>query len=90
MDDKILYPAAVGLSALALLLMIITVCLVNGNRTLQGEIQGRQNAINSSVSMSQLNQNLAQALAQTAIDNNDQDIHDLLAAQGITVKAKKK
>lgn len=90
MSDKVVYWSSVVFGALALLLLIANISLVSGNRTLQVEIAARQNAISGAVSMSQLDQSLAQALAQAAVKDDDQEIRDLLAAQGITIKNKGK
>ena len=88
MSDKVLYWVSVALGALALLLLVVNVCLINGNRNLQNELSQRQAIIGNSANLSQLNQALVQALAQAAVDDDDQDVRDLLAAQGITVKPK--
>jgi hypothetical protein len=86
MDDKVAYWASVILGALALLLLITNVALINSNRTIQMEISRRQNIISNGVSLSQLNQGLVQALADAAVKNDDKEIRDLLAGQGITIK----
>jgi hypothetical protein len=88
MSDKALYWGSVTFGALALLLLVANVCLINGNHNMQIELNQRQAAINNSGNMSQLNQALVQALAQAAVDNDDKDIRDLLAAQGISIKPK--
>lgn len=88
MDDKAAYWASVGLSAVALLLMVTNVALVNCNRNLQTEVAERQNMINNGMKMGQFNGNLVQALADISIKNDDKEIRDLLASQGITVKPK--
>ncbi len=88
MDDKAAYWASVGLSALALLLLVTNVALVSGNRNLQIEINQRQAAINNGVNLSQLNNGLVQALADIAVKNDDKDVRDLLTTQGISLKPK--
>jgi len=88
MDDKVAYLASVALSALALLLLVTDISLVNSNRQLQIEVNQRQAIINNGVNLSQINQGLVQALADFSIKDNDKEIRDLLAAQGITVKPK--
>lgn len=88
MDDKAAYWASVGLSAVALLLLVANVALVNSNRNLQGEVNQRAGMINSGVNLSQLNQSLVQALADATVKNDDKEIRDLLASQGITIKPK--
>jgi len=86
MTDKIMYWASVLFSALALLLLVANSALINGNRNLQDEIGRRQASINMAQNLTPLNQNLAQALAESAVKNNDKQISDLLASQGITIK----
>ncbi|MDD3289233.1 MAG: hypothetical protein PHX43_09590, partial [Alphaproteobacteria bacterium] len=86
MSEKIMYWMAVGFSVIALLLLVTNTALINGNRTLQTEIAARQNSINAAVNLTQLNQNLAQSLANLAVTKNDKDIRDLLSAQGISVR----
>lgn len=86
MNEKTAYWASVVLSTLALVLMIASVFLINGNRDLQAEVAQRQAIINSGINLSQLNQSLVQALADASIKDDDKQIRDLLAAQGITIK----
>lgn len=86
MSDKIIYWASVIFSVLALLLMIANTALVNGNRSIQREMAERQTEINYAVNLVQLNQGLAQLLAEAAISKDDKSIKDLLASQGITLK----
>ena len=88
MNDKALYNGSMIFSLLALLLLVTNVCLINSNRNLQGELAQRQSAISSSGPQSQLNQALVQALAQASVNDEDKDIRDLLASQGISVKPK--
>lgn len=85
MTDKVLYWSSVVMSGLALLLFMMDTGLIGGNRTIQNEITARQNVINSAAQLTPLNQNLAQALAEASIKNGDDDIRDLLTAQGIKV-----
>jgi len=86
MTDRILYWTSVLFSLLALLLFLANAALINGNRKLQEGYNTRQTAINNAVSLTPLNQNLAQALAETSVKNDDKEIRDLLASQGITVR----
>ena len=90
MADKVMYWMSVIFCVLALLLLIANTTLVNGNRTLQEEVTTRQSTINAATNLSQLNQNLAQALAELAVTKEDEGIRELLASQGITVKKNEK
>lgn len=85
MNEKILYWASVGFSALALILLSGNVAMINANRAQQNEFTSRQSTINGGTTLSQINQSLVQALAQASVDNDDKDIRQLLTAQGITV-----
>ena len=86
MNDKVLYSGSMILSALALLMLVTNICLINSNRNMQMEIGQRQAAINNSGPQSQLNQALVQALAQAAVNDDDKAIRELLSSQGISIK----
>lgn len=85
MTEKIMYWASVVFSVVALLLFVANTSLINKNRELQAVANDRQARINSASSLTQLNQNLAQALAELSVKNDDKDIRKLLESQGITV-----
>ncbi len=86
MTDKILYWMSVLFSGLALLLLVVNTTLVKSNRDLQVEMSNRQASINAASNLTPLNQNLAQALAEVSLKNDDTDIRDLLTSQGITIR----
>ena len=88
MDDKVAYWVSMVLGAIALLSVGTSIVVTGCNRTLQTEVNQRQAKINTSVGLSQLNQSLVQALADVSAKDDDKDIRDLLAAQGITFKAR--
>jgi hypothetical protein len=88
MDEKITYWAAVAFGALALVLLVLNISFINGNRALQDEINQRQAVLNRGQTLNQVNQGLVQALANVAVKDNDAQVRDLLAAQGITLKSK--
>jgi len=46
MDEKITYWAAVSFGALALVLLVLNVSFINGNRAMQDELAQRQAVIN--------------------------------------------
>lgn len=87
MNSKIAYWASVFLGFVALGLLVTDVSLINSNRKLQEEVNARQAEINKGLTSSQINQGLAQALGEAVIAHNNSNIRDLLAAQGLTVKA---
>lgn len=90
MTDKIMYWISIVFSALSVLLVAVNIAVIGGNRTMQAEINSRQASIDTAIRFSQLNQNLAQALAESAAKNNDKEIRDLLYSQGITIKDREK
>jgi hypothetical protein len=86
MDEKLAYWSSVVLGALALLVLVLNVSMINGNRNLQAEVNQRQATINNGLKLGQINQALVQALAEAAVRGNDEDARNLLATQGIGVK----
>jgi hypothetical protein len=87
MTEKILYWVSVFFGFVALLLFVGNTVLINGNRQLQEEVGRRQGIINNASNLANLNQGLAQTLAEIALKQKDDQVRDLLAAQGITVRA---
>jgi len=85
MDEKTAYWASVVLGAMALLLLIVNMCLINGNRRMQEEINQRQATINGGVTLNQIDNFLVKLLADSAVKNNDSDTRNLLAEQGLTI-----
>jgi DNA-binding protein H-NS len=85
MNEKVLYTTSMILGALALVFLVANVLLIDGNRDLQQQVLDRQTKLNAGAPVAQLNQNLAQALAQSAVKNDDQQIRELLKTQGITI-----
>jgi len=86
MNEKIAYWGSVGLSALALVMLVVNVALLTENRATQLDVNNRQNTIAGGSTMNQVNQALVQAMAQAAIKDNDTKMRELLTSQGITLK----
>jgi len=82
-----LYWVTVGLSGLTLLLVIVYIILVQDNRSVQAELNQRQQFINQSVQLGRVNDVLIRALAAAAVGNKDDKLRDLLAQNGITINA---
>jgi len=76
---------AVG--ALTLLLVVVNAVLFLGNRSSQIEVNGRQQYVQQSIQLEGLYREIVKALADLSIKNNDRQIRDMLASQGITVTA---
>jgi len=75
----------VVLAAGALLLVAVNAWLNKDNRSVQAEVTRRQDFINQSVGISKIHETLVHSLAEAAVANNDGNLLDLLAQQGITV-----
>jgi len=82
-----LYWMTVGLSAAAGALIVAYIVLVQDNRTVQAEVNRRQQFINQSNQLGRVNEALIRALAAAAVSNNDDKLRDLLAENGITINA---
>ena len=82
-----LYWMTVGLSAAAGALVIAYIVLVQDNRTVQAEVNRRQQFINQSIQLGRVNEALIRALAAAAMSNKDDKLRDLLADNGITINA---
>ena len=82
-----LYWMTVGLSAAAGALIVAYIVLVQDNRTVQADVNRRQQFINQSIQLGRVNEALIRALAAAAVSNNDDKLRDLLAENGITINA---
>lgn len=85
MAQKILYWSAILLSGIALILFMANTALVSRNQALQSSVSQRQTTIELFTVLNPLNQNLAQALAQSSIKNHDDALRELLSSQGISI-----
>ena len=73
------------IGALALLLVFLNGTLFIVNRDAQTEIGARQQFIQQTVPLDSLYREILKALAELALKNNDTQIIQMLAAQGINV-----
>ena len=80
-----LYRLLVALSGITLVLVVVYIVLIQGNRSVQSEVNQRQQFINQSIQLGRINDALIRALATTAVSNNDDKLRDLLAQSGITI-----
>src|SRR5271156_6746549 len=79
------YRVVLALSGITLVLVVIYLCLVEANRSVQAEVNQRQQFINQSIQFSRVNDALIRALAATAVSDKDDRLRDLLAQNGITI-----
>jgi hypothetical protein len=83
--DSWLYRLLVALSGITLALVVAYIVLIQDNRTVQAEVNQRQQFINQSIQLGRINDALIRALAAAAVDNNDDKLRELLAQNGITI-----
>ena len=79
------YRVLIALGALALLLVLANGVLFTQNRSAQGELNARQQYVQQTVGLESLYRDIVKALAELAVKNNDQQLLQMLAAQGINV-----
>jgi len=75
----------VALSGITLILVVAYIILEQDNRSVQAEVNRRQQFINQSIQLSRVNEALIRAL--TAAANTDEKLRDLLAQNGVTGKS---
>lgn len=76
---------ATGIGALSLALVITNIVLVGQNRQAQADTTSRAQFIQQSVQLEVLYMDIVKALADLAVRNQDQDLKNVLSAQGISV-----
>jgi len=81
--DSWLYRLLVALSGITLVLVVAYIFLIQDNRSIQAEVNRRQQFINQSIQLGRVKEALVRALAATA--NTDERLRDLLAQNGITI-----
>lgn len=74
-----------ALGALALALVLANGALFLLNRDAQAEVGTRQQFIQQSVQLETLYREIVKALAELAVKNNDSQVMQMLASQGINV-----
>jgi hypothetical protein len=79
------YWGAAGLAGLTLVLVFAYIILVQNNRSVQAEVNQRQQFINQSIQLGRINDALIRALAATAVSSKDDKLRDLLAQNGIAI-----
>ena len=85
LTDGWLYRLLVALSGITLVLVVVYIVVIQDNRSVQSEINQRQQFINQSIQLGRINDALIHALATAAVSNKDDKLRDLLAQNGITI-----
>jgi hypothetical protein len=75
----------VALSGITLVLVVVYIILAQDNRSIQAEVNQRQQFINQSIQLGRVNEALIRAIATTANANGDEKLRELLAQSGITI-----
>ena len=83
--DSWLYRLLVALSGITLALVVAYIVLIQDNRSVQAEVNQRQQFINQSIQLGRINDTLIRALAAAAVEHNDDQLRELLAQNGITI-----
>src|SRR5438132_5546274 len=83
--DGWLYRLLVALSGITLLLVVVYIVLVQENRSVQAEVNQRQQFINQSIQLGRINDALIRALATAAVNSKDDKLRELLVQNGITI-----
>jgi hypothetical protein len=79
------YRLLLALSGLTLALVIAYLSLAQDNRSIQAEVNRRQQFINQSIELGRINDALIRALATAAVNKKDDKLRDLLTQNGITL-----
>jgi hypothetical protein len=74
-----------GLAGLTLILVVLNVGLALNDQSRQAEVNQRQQFIDQSVRLGNVNAGLVRALATAAVTNKDDKLRALLTQQGINV-----
>jgi len=82
------YRIVLALSGITFVLVVVYLFLVQQNRSVQAEVNQRQQFINQSIQLNRINDALIRALAAVAVNDKDDKLRDLLAQNGITIDAK--
>ncbi|HUC10867.1 MAG TPA: hypothetical protein VL985_10650 [Stellaceae bacterium] len=82
------YRIMVALSGITLILVFVYLSVSSQNRSVQAEIDRRQQFINQSIQFGRVNEALVRALATAAVNDKDDKIRELLVQNGITINPK--
>jgi hypothetical protein len=74
-----------GLAAVGLLLAIVNMVMFGQNRQAQAEVASRAQYIQQSAQLEPLFREMAKALADLSVRNNDVELRELLAKHGVTL-----
>ena len=87
MLDKTQFWILTALAAASAVLAIANMVLYQGNRTVQSEVNGRQQFIQQSIQLEVLYREMVKALADLSIRNRDAELSEFLRNQGVTISS---
>ena len=79
------YTVLNAIGALALLLVLFNAVLFTKNRDLQQQVNARQLYLQQTTALEGLYRDIVKALAELAVSNNDTQLLEMLASQGLNV-----
>jgi len=79
------YTVLNAIGALALLLVLFNAVLFTKNRDLQQQVNARQQYLQQTTALEGLYRDIVKALAELAVSNNDTQLLQMLASQGLNV-----
>jgi ABC-type transport system involved in cytochrome bd biosynthesis fused ATPase/permease subunit len=79
------YTVLNAIGALALLLVLFNAVLFTKNRDLQQQVNARQQYLQQTTALEGLYRDIVKALAELAVSNNDTQLLEMLASQGLNV-----
>jgi len=82
------YRIIVALSGITFILVLVYLSVSSQNRTVQAQVDQRQQFINQSIQFARIDEALVGALAAAAVNDKDDKIRHLLAQNGITINPK--
>ncbi len=83
--DSWQYRLLVALSGMTLALVVAYIIFIQENRSVQAEVNKRQQFINQSIQLGRISDALIRALAAAAVNQQDDKLRELLAQNGITI-----
>ena len=83
-----IYRLLVALAGITLILVAAYIVVIQDNRSIQAEVNQRQQFINQSIPLGRFSDMLIRALAAAAADGKDDKLRELLAKNGITINPK--
>ncbi len=86
-DSTTAYRALVSLAGLALVLVVLAMVLLIGNKSSSQNVLRDRETINNMIGLVGLEQNLVRRLTELATTGHDEAIRGLLIAQGLTVSS---